>query len=273
MILDAIGQAVNAANSKQIEPCDYYGEDGLLYCGKCGTPKECRPIHGAAFGIEKVRCLCKCEDERQKAEARRLSRQARMDEIRSEAFTNARMYEYTFAVDDGTNTMLSTVARNYVEKFDTFKAMHKGLLFYGGVGTGKSFAAACIVNALTDKGIRARFTNFSEIESERRENEDAIRRLNRYDLLVLDDFATERDTSYMNEIVFAVIDARIQSGLPMVVTTNLTADELKKCVDPDKAKVISRLLGACEPIEVKGEDRRRKQLRTDHADVKKLLGI
>lgn len=190
------------------------------------------------------------------------------EERRIYAFTNPAMLRLTFDKDDGSNPRLMTAARNYAERFAEFKAMKKGLLLYGDVGTGKSFAAACIVNHVIEQGFPARFTNFAEIEKEKN-----IARLNRYDLLVLDDFATERNTGYMNELVFAVIDSRVQSGLPMIVTTNLTADELKKTSDPDRAKVLSRLLGACEPIKVDGDDRRRGQLRKDHNTVKTMLGL
>lgn len=260
-----------AENNIPKEPCDYYGKDGLLRCGKCGTPKEHKTP--PEFGSITVRCLCECEAKKREELKRKLARQNRQERLRNEAFNNQMMLENTFTADDGANPVLMTAARNYAEKFDIFKKMHKGLLFYGSVGTGKSFAAACIVNHLIEEGIPARFTNFSEIEAERREDEDAIKDLGRFDLLVLDDFAAERDTSYMREIVFAVIDARIQSGKPMVITTNLTAEELKKASDPERAKVYSRLLGACEPIEVKGDDRRRGQLRKDHKNIKELLGI
>lgn len=273
MDIGSIVEQIAAAAEKNIPEgsCDFRGEDGLLRCGKCGTPKEYRT--SPEWGGSVFRCLCECEDQKRKEEARKWARIHRMERLRTEAFDSPQMLECTFANDDGKNEMLSTLAKNYAEKFSQFKQMHKGLLLYGSVGTGKSFAAACIVNYLIGKGIPARFTNFAEIEAEKREDEDAIKDLRRFDLLVLDDFATERDTSYMREIVFAVIDARIQSGLPMIITTNLTADELKKTNDPDKAKIYSRLLGACEPIEIKGDDRRRKALRENHADIKKMLGI
>lgn len=40
--------------------------DGLLYCGKCRSPKQCRVT---AFGRQTVQyCTCKCEQERLAAE-------------------------------------------------------------------------------------------------------------------------------------------------------------------------------------------------------------
>lgn len=51
--------------------------------------------------------------------------------------------------------------------------------------------------------------------------------LNQYALLALDDLGAERNTEYMNEIVYGIIDSRYRAGLPMIITSNLSADELK----------------------------------------------
>ena len=52
--------------------------------------------------------------------------------------------------------------------------------------------------------------------------------LNSYDLLVIDDIGAERDTEYANEVVVSVIDSRCKSNKPMIITTNLTADDFSK---------------------------------------------
>ena len=45
-------------------------------------------------------------------------------------------------------------------------------------------------------------------------------------LLILDDFGMERGTEYGLEQVYSVIDSRYRSGKPLIVTTNLTLDDL-----------------------------------------------
>ena len=52
----------------RLEPGDYTGEDGLLYCGKCRTPKQFRmeapPLEGRLLPHP-----CRCEQERLDREA------------------------------------------------------------------------------------------------------------------------------------------------------------------------------------------------------------
>ena len=58
--------ANRAAEANAVETGDYIGDDGLLYCGNCNTPKQCRV---ELFGKERiVYCLCKCKAEKREAE-------------------------------------------------------------------------------------------------------------------------------------------------------------------------------------------------------------
>ena len=43
------------------------------------------------------------------------------------------------------------------------RAENLGLLLWGGVGTGKSFLAGCIANALMEQEVSVRMTNFARI--------------------------------------------------------------------------------------------------------------
>ena len=52
------------------------------------------------------------------------------------------------------NKKLHRIIGNYVEHFSTFYEQNCGILFWGDVGTGKSYAAACIANELLSKSIR-----------------------------------------------------------------------------------------------------------------------
>ena len=148
---------------------------------------------------------------------------------------------------------------------------------YGTVGTGKTFAAACIANALIDKGYPCLVTNFTRLINTLSGmydgKQDYIDGLNRFALLVIDDLATEADTEYRNEIVYNVIDSRYRAGLPMIITTNLTGEEMKKPADVRKQRICSRLFERCIPVEVKGADRRREQLRNDVKAYADLLGL
>ena len=257
---------------------DDYEKDGIIYCGKCNTPKQTRIT---VFGKEmKPMCLCKCGKEKLKAkeeEDKRIQQSEELRRMRQVGFPDADMANWTFDRDDGKNTQLSTLARRYVQNFKTMRADHKGLLLFGNVGTGKTFASACIANALIDQGIPCLVTNFSrlvnEIQSMYDGKQEYIDNLSDFDLLVIDDLASERDTEYMNETVMNIIDSRYRSGLPLIVTTNLTADELKNPADVRKQRIYSRLFQMCIPYEVKGTDRRKEALKQDFNKYSELLGI
>jgi len=77
----------------------------------------------------------------------------------------------------------------------------------------------------------------------------------------------------MGEIVQNIIDSRYRSGKPLIVTTNLTGEELQNPADIRKQRTYSRLYEMCIPFCVKGNDRRQKKLRSDYAGVKNLLGL
>ena len=90
---------------------------------------------------------------------------------------------------------------------------------------------------------------------------------------MLDDLDAERDTEYMQEYVYNIIDARYRAGLPMIVTTNLTGAKLKNPDSISKERIYSRLLERCHPIEITGADRRRAALKDGYAETKSILGV
>ena len=275
---DFINNLIDRSKQAIKEEQGDYIVDGLLYCGKCHTKKQTRI---ELFGqIKNPYCLCQCEVERREKEKQEIERQQRLmriEDMRRAGFSEKEMRGWTFANDDKQNPKISAIAKNYVDNFETMKERKKGLLFFGSVGTGKSFHAAEIVNALIDKGYPCLMTNFSRLVNTIQGMYDGkqqyIDGLNKFDLLVIDDLAAERDTEYMNEIVFNIIDCRYRAGLPLIVTTNLTADELKKPNNIGKERTYSRLMEMTIPVEVKGIDRRKKILNNDYSDLSDILGL
>lgn len=271
------GVEKRAAESIKAEQGDYYGDDGLLMCGKCNTPKQTRVVI-----LDKERtpfCLCKCAVEkrdREEAERKRIEFQATVKKLRQTGFPDAKMQNWTFANDDRANEKVSTVARKYFENFGKMYEDGKGLLLFGKTGTGKSYAAASIANALIDRGHPVLMTNFANIRNAVQGlfdgRQEYFRNFNRFPLLILDDLAAESKTEYMQEIVYDVINTRYLAGLPLIVTTNLTAEELKHPADVTNQRTFSRLFEMCIPIEVTGVDRRRDALKEAHAEYRDILG-
>ncbi|MBQ6483095.1 MAG: ATP-binding protein [Anaerolineaceae bacterium] len=255
---------------------DYY-ENGLLMCGECHTPKQC--VIRVLGQKRTVGCLCRCGVEKRDADEAERAKKAKMERIermRMNGFPDTEMRKWTFDADDGKNEEASRIAKNYVKRFGEMLKKGKGLLMYGTVGTGKTFLSVCIANALIDQGHPCLVTNFARITNTLGGMYDGkqqyLDNLNSYDLLVIDDLGAERDTEFMGEVVQTIIDSRYRSGKPLIITTNLTSDELKHPSDIRRARTYSRLLEMCIPVEVAGRDRRKEILKRDYAELKKLLG-
>ena len=255
-IINGIAKQATAENG------DYIGDDGLLYCGKCHTRKQTR-VKLFNGNTMTVGCLCKCEGDRiekEKEDFERRERIAQIERYRSVGFPDKELRNCRFSVDDGKNAEVTKIAKNYVKHFKDFKKVGKGLMLYGNVGTGKTFIAACIANELIDECIPCIVTNFSRIVNQLsgtwEGKQEYIDSLNSYSLLVIDDFAMERNTEYVNEIVYNVIDSRYRAGLPLIVTTNLSMGQFKNPEDINKQRIYSRINEMCYAVQVSGSDRR-----------------
>ena len=259
-----------------IAPGDYTGEDGLLYCGKCHTPKQFRmtapPMEGRILP-----CSCQCEQERQEREAAEQEGQRRRQavaDLKHKGFTDPAMREWTFANDSGKCPQMKH-ARFYVEHWEQMKMENIGYLLWGGVGTGKSYFAGCIANALMEQEIPVRMTNFAlilnDLTASFEGRNEYIARLCRAPLLILDDFGMERGTEYGLEQVYNVIDSRYRSRRPLIVTTNLSLQDLQHPQDTAHARIYDRLLEMCAPIRFSGENFRRATAQNKLARLKNLM--
>ena len=150
-----------------------------------------------------------------------------------------------------------------------------GLILWGNVGTGKSYFAGCIANALMEREISVCMTNFSlilnDLAANYKDRNEYIARLCSFPLLILDDFGMERGTEYGLEQVYNVIDSRYRSRKPLIVTTNLTLEELQNPEDTPHARIYDRLIEMCTPVRITGENFRKARAREKMERLKKLL--
>lgn len=262
-----------------MEVDDYIAEDGYLYCGKCNTRKARLVGLGNNYFVLPFNCKCKQEEsDKQAEEDAKRDHIQRIRELRSLGFPDAEMSNWTFEKDDLSNPSLSRAAKKYVDNFEVIRQREpRGLVLYGSVGTGKTFIAACIANALIDKGHPCLVTNFprivNKLTSLKDDKQEYLDSLNEFDLLVIDDLESERNTEYMGELVMNVIDSRCRAKKPLIVTTNLTAEEMKKPQEMRRQRIYSRIWEMCYPIEVKGGDRRRAILNDNYSRMKDMLEL
>lgn len=266
-------------SDRDLQEDEYRNEaDNLIYCAKCNTPRQ---YHVAVLGKEMIVPVpCRCQKEQHdKEEAERKQREfmEQVSRLKSNGLQDKALREYTFANNKGYNPEIQK-AHDYVAHWEEMKAKSIGLLLWGDVGTGKSFFAGCIANALLEQGIPVLMTNFSRILNSLSgmysdEKNQFIDSLNRYSLLIIDDLGIERSTEFALEHVFNIIDSRYRSKLPLIVTTNMTLDELKHPQDLARSRIYDRVLERCVPLKINNQNIRQKNAAENIKEARRILEI
>ena len=262
--------------SEEQGPDDYIGEDGLLYCGKCGTRKQL-PIR--AFGRDRiVSVLCACRAAELKRELEEREKREKVDAIRRAKHAcihDKALMDCTFEHDDGSLPQLAS-ARKYVKTWPRRKENNNGLLLWGDVGNGKTFYAACIANALIEEGVSVMMTNFAKILNRlagmySEDRSAFVADLMRYSLLIIDDFGAERNTDYALEQVFYVIDERYKTNLSLIITTNLSLTDMENPEDQTHQRIYDRLLAMCTPVFFDGKSHRVQDRERKYRECKEIF--
>lgn len=212
---------------------DFQNSDGLICCGICGMPKQCRKtwLDGKDHLLP-IMCACMELQMEQEREAERIRKFRELLKYRRDiAFPAERYWEYTFDHDDHKLEDISRTCRAYAGKFQEILDNNLGLAFCGDSGNGKTFFASMIANELLDSGYRVWLTTIPDLTARLNANygehrDEVLKRIRSTDLFVLDDFGAERDTTFQSEKVFEIIDTRYQSGKPLILTTNISKAEM-----------------------------------------------
>lgn len=256
----------------------YIGEDGLEHCSVCKKllvvlfPERLQHV----VGLKSHPRWCDCQRVEFESEECERKEREHLQEVEKNTlvcFSERAMKEWNFNNDNGSNFCMP-YAKQYVEHWDDVKKKNIGLLLWGDVGMGKSYMAACIANALLEQEKKVLMTNFSTISNQIFASTDKnayIEVVCSYDLLILDDLGSKRSSSYMMENVFQVIDRRVCSGKPMIITTNLTVKEMRDTQNMDEKRIYDRVLQNCQPICVNGENQRREKSRQNRSELEQIF--
>lgn len=273
---DMIARLATKDNS---EAGDYYDEEGFLMCHNCHTRKQ---FELDVLGhVRKVPVMCKCKEEelaKENEERERREVEAKIKRLQEKGITDAQYLKWRIETDDRQNAKISDAVIRYIDKWDEMRDKNMGILFYGNVGTGKTFYAACIANKLIERGVGVLMTNIPSLMSAmskdfEREKNRILHEISTVPLLILDDIGVERDTTYGYEKIQEIIDTRYRSGLPLIVTTNLSPHELTNPQDLRYKRVYDRVLEMCYPILVDGRSRREVKAKSMRSDARDILGI
>lgn len=133
------------------------------------------------------------------------------------------------------------------------------LLFIGGTGLGKTFLSACIARAVADKGYSVVYESashlFNKLEQAKfNPSEESRREAEKFttcDLLIVDDLGTEMPGQFVTAALYNLVNDRLLSGAPMVISTNLNVEEINRRYSP---QIASRLHGNFTRLTFVGED-------------------
>ena len=144
-------------------------------------------------------------------------------------------------------------ASEYIENWQDNAKQGRGMFFVGTVGCGKTHLALAVVNELIKQGVKTLAATVPDLMDDLRpgqENERKIETLKTIDLLVLDDLGAQRNTEWATERLFVVLNARYNSLLPTIITSNTYLEELEKI--PGWGRMVDRLLEMCEFVRMNG---------------------
>lgn len=237
------------------------------YCGKEYVENENIPKDFPEFIKQAMRYKPACNCEEQEEEKRKIelekARQRECIKGKVKRYKDISVMDNKFLNSTFENAEMVAkhmqIAKKYADSFIKHETTEGGILFYGGVGTGKTFASACICNHLMDNGKTVLVMNlglyFIKLRREWAEAEnDVLNYVKTCDLLVIDDLGTENVSEFTIEKIFNLIDTRCRAEKPMIITTNLTPEEINKRLGE---RIADRIAGSCLEFEIKGESKRK----------------
>ena len=140
-----------------------------------------------------------------------------------------------------------------------FGPKSENLLFSGNTGLGKTFLSACIARKVADSGFSVVYESaghlFAVLEKAKFENSEESRKAaQKYascDLLIVDDLGTELPGQFVTAALYTLINDRLLTGKPTIISTNLDMEDLPRRYSP---QIASRLRGAYRRVAFVGDD-------------------
>ena len=146
--------------------------------------------------------------------------------------------------------------KDYAENFTTDS---QGLFMYGKTGLGKTHLSLAIANEVINRGYDVYYGSVQSImdklEAEhfgRLPREDSIKDdILDCDLLIIDDLGAEFATQFTNAELYNILNSRMLSSLPTIISTNL---DMKDIADKYSQRVASRIMGTMTGLYFCGKD-------------------
>ncbi|MBP7859962.1 IS21-like element helper ATPase IstB [Patescibacteria group bacterium] len=155
------------------------------------------------------------------------------------------------------------------------------IVFYGGIGVGKTHLAIALVQRLSEKGFKCYFSTLSaliqELINARLENRlsDLNKKLDKFDLIVCDELGYLAQTQDGADLFFQLISQRYERK-SLLITTNLTYSEWDKIfINPlNTAVAVERIIHNCITYNFKGDSKRREEaLKKEKQRIKETMHV
>jgi DNA replication protein DnaC len=180
---------------------------------------------------------------------------------------HARFAETTFAAIEQQGIASSmganfNQAKEYAEKWDKHTRTGTGLILKGQVGTLKTSLAVAVLQELIQRGRHGFFitmpslldTIFTLKEGNIEEWLAFENKLKNTGLLILDDLGAEYQKGWVMTKIDAIISERYNRCRPIIITTNLTIDQMKNTY---AEHIIDRLRSTCLTLTFCGQSQRK----------------
>ncbi len=148
---------------------------------------------------------------------------------------------------------------------EDFSLDSENLYFHGATGLGKTHLSLAIANTVAENGFKVIYDSaqniLSSLEREKFSYNNNGERENEIldcDLLIIDDLGSEFSTQFTVSAVYNIINTRLNRSKPVIISTNLTKNELEAKYSQ---RVMSRIIGGYVSILFLGKDIR--QLKKD----------
>lgn len=219
----------------------------------------CTHCGGSGYvGVQMCECLQELCRQEQKKELTAIlgNSQERFAQFRLDYYPDAP--DPTYGVSP--RQMMRLVLQKCQRYAREFSPASDCLLFTGGTGLGKTFLSGCIAREVADRGFSVVYDTaihlFADYEAAKfgentQENRSRTEKYTICDLLIIDDLGTEMVTQFTVSALYSVINERMMVQKPVILSSNLTPEEIRTRYSP---QIASRILGTYQVLQFLGND-------------------
>lgn len=225
-----------------------YEDKQIKYAFNCD---RCGAVIGYQFtDYTSVATICECQEVDQL--------QKKIDKFRdsSHDFGQANedmKFENSYFPENSKKSAYEKKFISFCDNFDKALSRGTGILMLGNAGTGKTFYSNCIRNYLEEEGNSVLYMSCSSYLNDMKSNGfeqrevQLLKMARSADLVIIDDFGTQKMSEWAYEKIFNLIDTRYRSNKPLIINSNLMGRSFTKYFKEHDgfSRILDRLMEKC----------------------------